>query len=238
MIRSAQRAVRSVRSRLLGRWFGTVVSVKTDLPWVALTFDDGPHPVTTPKVLEVLSRHDAHATFFMVGQAARRAPDLVRQVAASGHAIGHHTLDHVKLPGLERAEVEAQVTGGFEAVGPACDRLFRPPFGHIDRTSYRVIRRAGHDVITWSGHASDWASQDADALTARLNACLRPGAIVLLHDLPMPVDAPGAPRAALLQSLERVLAAAAAEWRFVTLPELLTAGRPRRRVRWRSDESD
>jgi peptidoglycan-N-acetylglucosamine deacetylase len=80
---------------------GIVVSVDVDGPLAALTFDDDPHPDSTPRVLDVLQRHGARATFFLVGRAARRHPELVERIVAGGHAIGHHTLDHVSLPGLD-----------------------------------------------------------------------------------------------------------------------------------------
>ena len=232
---SLRRTLRRARERVLGRMFGTVVGADVDVPWVALTFDDGPHPVTTPLVLDLLARHGANATFLMVGREARRLPELVARVVAAGHAIGHHTLDHVSLPGLERSALRRQVLEGFAAVGPNCARLFRPPWGHGDLSASWVARRAGHEVIAWSGHAFDWQRQEVPELTSRLQARLYPGAIVLLHDAPQECDVPDvAPRTQLLSALDKVLGSAADAWRFVTVPELLAAGRPRRRVRWRS----
>lgn len=229
------RALRGGLQRAWGRWLGVIVGVDVDLPLVALTFDDGPDPATTPRILAVLERHGARATFFMVGERARRHPDLVARVAAAGHTVAHHTLDHVSLPGLRRAVLRAQIAGGYDAVQPHGVRLFRPPWGHLDFAAWREARRHGHEIVAWTGHTFDWTRQDVTTLTARLQDCLQPGAIVLLHDAPQRGDAmDGSARSDILAALERVLGAPGNTWRFVTVPELISAGRPRRLVRWRS----
>lgn len=233
-LRTLRRRLRRTREHALGRLYGVVVGVDTDRSLVALTFDDGPDPVTTPRVLEVLERHGARATFFMIGRQARRHPDLVARVAAAGHTVAHHTADHLSLTELDRATMRSQIAGGYEAVMPYGVRLFRPPRGHLDLTAWRVVRSEGHEIVAWTGHAFDWTAQDAPTLTARLQACLKPGAIVLLHDAPQRGDATdGSARSELLVGLEEVLAAPNS-WRFVTVPELLVAGRPRRLARWQS----
>lgn len=233
-LRTVRRKLRRTREQLFGRLYGVIVGVATDRPLIALTFDDGPDPATTPAVLAILARHGAHATFFMVGDAARRHPDIVAEVAAAGHAVAHHTLEHVSLPGLDRDEVHRQIVGGFEAIGPTCERLFRPPWGHLDRLTFRTARRAGNEVVAWSGHAFDWTPQTASSLAERLRATLAPGAIVLLHDARQRSDAKDRPRADLLLALDAVLTTSRDPWRFVSLPELLAAGRPRRETRWRT----
>lgn len=231
--RLARKTVRTGRRWLLGQFFGTVIGVDVHRPLVALTFDDGPDPVTTPKVLDVLERHGAHATFFMVGRRAQAYPELVARVAAGGHVIGHHTMDHLSMVGLGRSARHDQIRGGFDAIGPACSHLFRPPYGHLDLPVWWSARREGHRVVAWSNHPFDWTRQPLDRLTDRLRDCLEPGAIVLLHDAPQPEEADSErPRAALLSALTTVLASADPNWRFVTVPELLAAGRPRLRMRW------
>lgn len=238
-LRAARKAVRVRRRQAFGRLLGTVTGVATEQKLVALTFDDGPDPVTTPSVLDVLARHGARGTFFMIGSEALRHPDVVANVAAAGHAIGHHTLDHVSLPGLGRRARIEQIRGGYDAVGPACSPLFRPPYGHLDFAAWWTARRAGHDVVAWTGHPFDWTDQPVSALTDRLHGCLDPGAIILLHDAPQAVDAGSeTPRAALLTALDALLTSVRDEWRFVTVPELLQAGPTRYRVRWRSPKTD
>lgn len=231
IVRLILEMLRSARSRV----FGVVVGVETREPLVALTFDDGPDRDTTPAILDVLDRHGARATFFLIGRAAQRHPAIVDRIVRSGHAIGHHTLDHVSLPELGAAKRRAQVSGGAAAVPPEGRHAFRPPFGHFDLASWWTVRRLGHDVVAWSGHIRDWHDEDVDVFAARLRAALRPGAIVLLHDARQPFEAAAdRPRYALVAALDLVLAEAQPRLRFVTLSELLAAGRPTRVVRWRS----
>ena len=236
LIQGLRRRFSRLNEQALGTLFGTVVGVDIEQPWVALTFDDGPHPVATPRILDVLAGHGAHATFFMVGSSARRYPELVERVAAAGHAIGHHTLDHVSLVGLDRAARRRQILGGAAAIGPLCSPLFRPPYGHLDLATWWLARRHGHDVIAWSGHAFDWKAQDVATLAGRLRAAMKPGAIVLLHDAPQAGDAEGDGRDRLVAALDTVLGEVTQPHvvRFVTLPDLLAGGRPRRRRRWRA----
>jgi peptidoglycan-N-acetylglucosamine deacetylase len=215
--------------------FGTIVSVDVSRPMAALTFDDGPHPVTTPRFLDLLERHGARGTFFMIGRAAQAHPELVEQVARAGHAVANHTRDHLSLPGLDERSRREQVRGGAAAIGPRCTRLFRPPYGHLDPATWWTARRLGYAVVAWSGHAFDWVDQDVDSCAQLLRAALCPGAIVLLHDAPHRSEPPGRPpREVLLRALDLVLSEDGRTYQFVTLPELLAAGRPQRRVRWRA----
>ena len=216
---------------LLDASFGTVVAVDIELPWLALTFDDGPDPIWTPRVLDLLAKHDARATFFMIGSHARSHPELVAAVVAAGHAIGHHTLDHVSLPGLDAASRRHQILEGARAIGPSCTNLFRPPRGHLDLPSWWTARRHGHEIIAWSGHAFDWQSASSSVFAQRMRAIFVPGAIVLLHD---GSQAPGsAPRDVVLEALDTVLEELGGQIVYATLPALLAAGKARRQVRWR-----
>lgn len=230
-----RRLARAVWARVAGRRHGTIVGVRTRRRVLALTFDDGPAPRATERLLAVLARHDARATFFVIGRAAERHPDLVARVADAGHAIGHHTYDHVSLPGLGRVAAREQIDRGAAAAAPHAGPWFRPPFGHLDPIAWRAARDAGNEVIAWSAHVEDWSPQSASTYARRLRDALRPGAILLLHDGPQAGDDPERPRATLLEALDTFLGEATSEgWRFVTLPELLAVGRPTRRVRWRS----
>ena len=108
---------------------GTITHVITEEPVVALTFDDGPHPVYTPQLLRILEKCRAYATLFMVGQAASEYPDLVRQVAKAGHAIGNHTWSHLALPSIKRKDRWKQLRACKRALAPYGNRFFRPPYG-------------------------------------------------------------------------------------------------------------
>jgi peptidoglycan/xylan/chitin deacetylase (PgdA/CDA1 family) len=209
---------------------GTVIRVATREPVIALTFDDGPHPEDTPPLLEVLERHGARGTFFMVGQSARRYPELVKRVAEAGHAIGNHTWDHLSMPLLSGRYRRRQIEWCDEALAPYGAKLFRPPYGEQSLGSRLDALRARHQVIAWDVIAEDWRDDPADVLLARIYRRLRRGSIVLLHDtLHTTVDERYRDRAPMREAVERLLIELGDRFRFVTVPELLRLGRP---FRW------
>jgi len=159
---------------------------------VALTFDDGPHPETTPRLLDVLAAHDAHATFFVVGENAARFPGLVRRIVAGGHAVGIHGLRHetMVLQSATRAAADLRAArhiianaAGF-ADPAAAVRLFRPPYGFKTATLCRTAARLGLVTVAWSRDPRDYDLVSANEVRARLAARLRAGDIVLLHERP------------------------------------------------------
>ena len=113
----------------------TYKRVKTSQPVVALTFDDGPHPDFTPRVLDILSIYDARATFFMIGKRARQYPHLIKEVAEAGHSIGNHSWDHQPLIGLSRKERKGQIRACKKALYPYGEMIFRPPKGYQNHAS-------------------------------------------------------------------------------------------------------
>ncbi|HEU4539351.1 MAG TPA: polysaccharide deacetylase family protein [Polyangiaceae bacterium] len=154
---------------------------------VALTFDDGPHPEHTPRVLDVLAAHRARATFFMIGEKVERHPDVVRRVAAAGHEIGSHAhrIDRrLALRGLPaiRHDLEQSVRA-LEAATGARPTLFRPPYGVLNPRIFRVCDELSLDVIGWSARALDGVARtSADEAARRINRGLRDGAIACMHD--------------------------------------------------------
>ncbi|MGI9627302.1 MAG: polysaccharide deacetylase family protein [Longimicrobiales bacterium] len=224
------------RSRALWkRWerssrnpLGTIVSVRTSEPLVALTFDDGPDPEFTPALLEILARHGAKATFFMVGERANTHWKVVKQVAAAGHTIGNHTADHPSLPTLSGRERRRQIRHCRAALGPHATDLFRPPFGHQTRASKLDAWFTGHQVVGWGSHVEDWTHQPAHVLASRLQSAFAPGRIVLLHDgICGGTDPAASDRTPMLGGLDRALSRAL-DFEFVTLPELFRRGTPHR----------
>ncbi len=214
----------------LRRVLGTITHVSTQKPVVALTFDDGPHPEFTPRLLEILQKHQAHATFFMVGGAAQRHPDIVRRVAEAGHAIGNHSWDHSSLPLLTGKERRAQIRACEKALAPYGQRLLRPPYGHQSVASRLDALWLGYQVITWNVTASDWQDRSANWITDRLVNEVRPGDIVLFHDaLYTYVEKRYTDRGPTLQAVDLLLERLGERFRFVTVPELLRSGRPQRR---------
>lgn len=156
---------------------------------VVLTFDDGPDPVWTPRVLEMLARANAVATFFVIGKKAEEHPELVREILARGHTVGLHSYAHDRLFSLRG---ERRVRDDFaratkvlaDIVGEA-PAVFRPPIGHTNPIIARVADALDLTVVGWSVSGHDGlAGADARLVERRIRRGLRDGAIVLLHDAP------------------------------------------------------
>ncbi len=169
------------------RLFGPVSTrLPGDRPVVWLTFDDGPC-ADTPALLEVLDRHRARATFFLVGERARRAPGLVREIVRRGHQVANHTESHpagrfwLLGPKALAAEIEgAQAT--LTALAGAPPRWFRAVAGLGNPFLAPVLRRAGLARVSWTARGLDGVDGDDDRVLARLLRGLRPGAVLLLHE--------------------------------------------------------
>ena len=184
----------------------------------ALTVDDGPTREWTPRVLAILQRHGAKATFFRVGQRAQAAPDLVRQTADAGHEQGNHTWAHDDLTqhgaafargSLERThELLAELTGRTPT-------LCRPPYGRIDSVGLAVCAGLHYGVTLWSQHVTGGKPHgDVDTILRRVS----PGSIVLTH------DGGREPDVSLMTQLDRLVASMTDRgYRFVTVSELLSA---------------
>lgn len=209
---------------------GSILRVRTQEPAFALTFDDGPHPEDTPPLLDLLARHKAKATFFVVGKSVRRHPELVERLAAEGHALGNHTWDHLSLPSLTGRFRRAQLAWTEEALGARSSRLFRPPYGEQTPASRLAPLRLGLDVVCWDVIAEDWRDDPAEAMLARIRRRLRRGSIVLFHDtLYTTTDERYRDRGPMREAVATLLTELGSTWRFVTVPELLRLGPP---VRW------
>lgn len=164
---------------------------------VYLTFDDGPDPTWTPRVLEVLRRHGAKAVFFQVGQNVAAYPDLVRQVRAEGHLVGNHSWSHAKLTSLRTRAVRRELDRTDAALGGRA-RCVRPPYGATDPRVAGVIDARAQRTVLWDVDPQDWARPGADRITRRILREVRDGARVLLHD-------GGGDRGQTVAALDRVL---------------------------------
>jgi peptidoglycan/xylan/chitin deacetylase (PgdA/CDA1 family) len=157
---------------------------------VALTFDDGPHPRSTPYLLDILAQHNARATFFLVGERVSRCPEVVRRMADEGHAIGVHGLRHrtmvLQKPAQVRNDIQEAIRSIEEAAGAPLPfpRLLRPPYGFKTPLLGRMAARLGCRIIAWSLDPRDYDPISSDSLMARLAQKVSPGSIVLLHERP------------------------------------------------------
>lgn len=156
-----------------------------DFPSVFLTFDDGPDPEWTPRVLDMLARAQARATFFLVGRSARAHPGLVRRIVEAGHEIGNHTLTHAHPWMLSAEAARREVDDGAAAIESAAGRRcawFRPPHGRLRQCMVEQAVDHGQSIVLWSRSAVDWGPLGSNAGVARRLQATQAGDILLMHD--------------------------------------------------------
>lgn len=161
--------------------------VKTEEKVVALTFDDGPDPTYTPKVLHLLDEYHDHGTFFVIGRKVEQFPNITREIYEFGNEIGNHTYTHSHLRHMTaevlRKEMSQTATAIRDATGqsPSC---FRPPRGFYNDLSVRTAHQAGYSVILWSWDedSRDWETPGVQKIVQTVIDHLHPGDIILLHD--------------------------------------------------------
>jgi peptidoglycan/xylan/chitin deacetylase (PgdA/CDA1 family) len=152
---------------------------------VALTFDDGPDPVYTPQILDVLARYEVKATFFVIGRRVDAHPEMVRRIVAAGHAVGSHGYSHAILRGVWPGEITTELDQSDAALYRAAGirtRLFRHPGGMQGAFLPFVARAGGWRVVVWSVDPRDYTQPAAGEIARRVLEAAHPGAIVLLHD--------------------------------------------------------
>jgi len=178
-----------------------VVTCGARSPMVSLTFDDGPDPEHTPRILDALASAAVQGAFFMVGRQVDAHPAAARAVAAAGHDIGNHTYGHRHLwtlgPGASIAEVDRGAAAIADALG-AAPRYFRPPWGTFNWAAYVRAGQIGEVRVLWSVRSEGWlAAAPAAKMAAHVVGGAHPGAIVNLHDRGGHPSTPAATTAAL-----------------------------------------
>ena len=152
---------------------------------VALTFDDGPHPSQTGRILSILDKYGVKATFFEIGQNVRLYPDVTAKVANAGHEIGSHTYSHRYMRGIGVSGVTDEIKKTDEAILDACGttpRFLRPPGGIYDSSVVDAANDAGKTVTLWSIDTNDWAHKSRDGIVDEVLSHVRGGDIILMHD--------------------------------------------------------
>ncbi len=152
---------------------------------IALTFDDGPHPYYTERILEILDKYDVKATFFFVGQNIENYPDAARKVYEAGHEIGNHTYTHHRVRSMEQGELLREMNRCDDAIYEIDEyrtRLFRPPEGAFDGDVEKAARSMDYSIILWSVDTRDWEHSAPGTILENVLGHVRSGDIILMHD--------------------------------------------------------
>lgn len=204
-----------------GRPTVTYTSVNVDAPYIALTFDDGPNPATTPKLLKMLEARHIKATFFVLGNRAVENKELLKRMADSGHEIGNHSWSHPQLSKVAVATADKQIADTSAVIEQAIGKApiyLRPPYGDMTPTlRHHLEDKYGLTLIYWSVDPLDWKNRNADSIYNKIMAQVRPGAIVLAHDI----------HATTVDAMPKVLDELLAKgYKFVTVSELIAMNKP------------
>lgn len=195
--------------------------VNTDEMLIALTFDDGPHPVYTPQILDILKEYNIRATFFVVGENVDENPEIIRREIEEGHEVGTHTYTHpldCESLGPEKLseELKKTETALFNAaqIKPA---LFRPPCGNCGDVVASVSGKFGYKIVLWSVDTRDWTHPASGKIVQSVLKSVSPGAVILCHDYVTPKsNTPQALRTIIPELISK-------GYKFVTVSELANA---------------
>ena len=194
---------------------GTYYKANTQEKVVALTFDDGPDPIDTPAVLDILKEKQARATFFVLGQAAQSNPDLLKRLVIEGHEIGNHSFKHDYQQRHLVEEMNQTDQAVFAATGTHT-YFYRPPGGFVSQNQLDTIKKNGHIVALWSVDSKDWRNPGVKQIVDNVMKNVFPGAIILMHD-------GGYQRSQTVKALGPIIVALRVQgYRLVTLSELKT----------------
>lgn len=196
-----------------------ISSWPTGRKWVALTYDDGPHPKVTPALLDLLARKRARATFYVVGPLVKTHPNLTRRIVEEGHELGNHTWSHPQLTKLSADKVASEMNRTQEAIREAAGVLpptMRPPFGALNANVRAQLTRLGYQIILWDVDTNDWRKRSADQIVQTVLTGAQDGSIILFHDR---LDS-------TLPATERIIDGLRARgFEFVTVSEMLSQPR-------------
>ena len=195
--------------------------VKMDEKVIALTFDDGPHPIYTPQILELLSKYNAKATFFVIGSRVEKYPSIVKREFEEGHEIANHTYSHefkkhLITPEFLKSELRKTEKSIYQVTGQR-PVFYRPVGGQYTMPIIKAANDEGYRVMMWSWHqdTEDWNKPRTDKIVRSVLTDIAPGNVILFHDA-------GGDRSKTVKALKIILPALARQgYEFVTLSELL-----------------
>lgn len=152
---------------------------------IFLTFDDGPDPQWTPKALDILKKHNVKATFFLLGERAKRYPEIVKRIHGEGHEIGSHTYSHCDGYNVDKKKILKELKDTddiIKSITGSSPKYFRPPFGFFNYRYFVVAEELGHKTVLWTFDAGDWGNISAKEMEKKILDKTKGGSIILLHD--------------------------------------------------------
>jgi peptidoglycan/xylan/chitin deacetylase (PgdA/CDA1 family) len=206
------------------QWYGkTFTGLAPASRQLALTYDDGPNDPYTLRLLEVLAKHNIHATFFLIGRYIRQQPQIAREIIQAGHIVGNHTFTHPLLIFKSEAEIRQELIQCRDALQDAIGKpsnLFRPPFGGRRPATFRVARELGLEPVMWNVTGYDWNAPPAAVIERKVAKQVRGGNVILLHDGGHKQI--GADRSQTVIATDHLIARYKSEgYEFVTIPQMM-----------------
>ncbi len=199
-------------TRYVYRGFGCQIDLirsgNPDLPFVAITFDDGPDPAYTPAILDILASYDVKATFFMVGRHVEMYPDIARRIVAEGHDIGNHTHTHRSLVPLHPDKVLEEIILCEEIIESVTGQrpyFFRPPRGVYSQAVRDIAVARQYTIVLWSISSKDWREASSRSITRSILENVRGGDILLFHDSGNLISSQGGNRYNTVKALPHIL---------------------------------
>ena len=159
--------------------------VSNDRKMISLSFDDGPHPTETAKILSILRKYSIKETFFTVGKNAELYPDILRQISDEGHEIGNHTFSHDLGKKSTLDTIKDELKTNHEIILKICEnepKLFRPPGGVLNQHTLKEAKEMGYKIVLWNVDTKDWMHRSADEITETVLSDVKSGSIILMHD--------------------------------------------------------
>lgn len=192
---------------------------------IALTFDDGPSPEWTPRILDELRKENVSATFFLLGKHVAQYPDIVRRIQSEGHEIGNHTYNHPVLLFSGSQKLKKEISDTEKAIFSITGKhtiLFRPPKAWLTNSEKQMIKGLGYKVVLWTLNSKDWVTFDDKYIVRYLVKRIKPGDIILFHDSGGVFKTEGGNRTETVKTIPRLIAKLRDKgYRFVTVGQLL-----------------
>jgi len=205
------------------QWYGRTFTGAPGTKRLALTYDDGPNDPHTLRLLEVLARHEVHATFFLIGRYVKQLPQIALEIVKAGHVVGNHTFTHPLLTFLSSTGIRQELSACHSVLQDAVgehSNLFRPPFGGRRPAVLRIAHELGLEPVMWNVTGYDWSAPPAERIERKVAKQIRGGDVILLHDGGH--KSMGADRSQTVTATDHLVGRYKSEgYEFVTVPQML-----------------